>query len=191
MRKIGVDRRASPRLRAARPCTQALSPTNCSPSLRRETSRLKMLPAWVGTVSSVGMAVVPPLVYASQTVSIFRNKCVHLPSETPGGRLTTETAGTQPGSQGMFVMSCASFFIGTEGCEAERRCRLIANITRLFFWLGHHFEFALLMQSVFMILAQVRLILPFSSIEEVEALCLKFLARSPVHLPSLSSTNKP
>ncbi|KAE9393461.1 hypothetical protein BT96DRAFT_967186 [Gymnopus androsaceus JB14] len=33
---------------------------------------------------------------------------------------------------------------------------LIANITRCFFWLGNQFELALLLQSVFMILAQVR-----------------------------------
>ena len=33
--------------------------------------------------------------------------------------------------------------------------RLIANITRCFFWLGKHFEFALLLQSILMILAQV------------------------------------
>jgi hypothetical protein len=33
--------------------------------------------------------------------------------------------------------------------------RLIANITRCFFWLGNRFEFALLLQSILMILAQV------------------------------------
>jgi hypothetical protein len=33
---------------------------------------------------------------------------------------------------------------------------LIANITRCFFWLGDQFETPLLLQSVFMILAQVR-----------------------------------
>ena len=32
---------------------------------------------------------------------------------------------------------------------------LIANITRLFFWLGDRFEFALLVQSMLMIIAQV------------------------------------
>ncbi|KAJ7090565.1 hypothetical protein C8R43DRAFT_1050233 [Mycena crocata] len=35
---------------------------------------------------------------------------------------------------------------------------LIANITRCFFWLGDHFEFALLFQSIFMILAQLALL---------------------------------
>ncbi|KAF9457188.1 hypothetical protein BDZ94DRAFT_1273841 [Collybia nuda] len=35
---------------------------------------------------------------------------------------------------------------------------LIANITRCFFWLGNHFELALLVQSVLMILAQLALL---------------------------------
>ncbi|EAU90124.2 hypothetical protein CC1G_05662 [Coprinopsis cinerea okayama7 len=35
---------------------------------------------------------------------------------------------------------------------------LLANITRCFFWLGERFEFALLMQSVLMILAQLALL---------------------------------
>ncbi|KDR67928.1 hypothetical protein GALMADRAFT_257414 [Galerina marginata CBS 339.88] len=35
---------------------------------------------------------------------------------------------------------------------------LIANITRCFFWLGNHFEIALLIQSVLMILAQLALL---------------------------------
>ncbi|KAJ7257884.1 hypothetical protein B0H12DRAFT_1110416 [Mycena haematopus] len=35
---------------------------------------------------------------------------------------------------------------------------LIANITRCFFWLGDHFERALLFQSIFMILAQLALL---------------------------------
>ena len=36
---------------------------------------------------------------------------------------------------------------------------LIANITRCFFWLGDQFETPLLLQSIFMILAQVRTVL--------------------------------
>ncbi|KAI9464565.1 hypothetical protein BJY52DRAFT_1249957 [Lactarius psammicola] len=35
---------------------------------------------------------------------------------------------------------------------------LVANITRCFFWLGEHFEFALLIQSLLMILAQLALL---------------------------------
>ncbi|CAL1714908.1 unnamed protein product [Somion occarium] len=35
---------------------------------------------------------------------------------------------------------------------------LLANITRCFFWLGNHYEFALLFQSLFMIVAQLTLL---------------------------------
>ena len=35
-----------------------------------------MLPQWLSIISSVGMAVGPPLVYADQTVSIVRKKYV-------------------------------------------------------------------------------------------------------------------
>jgi len=35
---------------------------------------------------------------------------------------------------------------------------LVANITRCFFWLGEHFEFALLVQSLLMILSQLALL---------------------------------
>ncbi|KAI0331508.1 hypothetical protein GY45DRAFT_625809 [Cubamyces sp. BRFM 1775] len=35
---------------------------------------------------------------------------------------------------------------------------LLANITRCFFWLGRHFELALLFQSLFMIAAQLALL---------------------------------
>ncbi|EKM50393.1 uncharacterized protein PHACADRAFT_57362, partial [Phanerochaete carnosa HHB-10118-sp] len=35
---------------------------------------------------------------------------------------------------------------------------LLANITRCFFWLGNRFEFALLFQSLFMIVAQLALL---------------------------------
>jgi len=35
---------------------------------------------------------------------------------------------------------------------------LVANITRCFFWLGERFEFALLMQSILMVLAQLALL---------------------------------
>ncbi|RXW23960.1 hypothetical protein EST38_g1882 [Candolleomyces aberdarensis] len=38
------------------------------------------------------------------------------------------------------------------------RKKLIANITRCFFWLGERFEFALLMQSILMIAAQLALL---------------------------------
>ncbi|KAJ7623422.1 hypothetical protein FB45DRAFT_105121 [Roridomyces roridus] len=38
------------------------------------------------------------------------------------------------------------------------RKKLMANILRLFFWLGKHFEIALLLQSVFLILSQLALL---------------------------------
>ena len=62
--------------------------------------------------------------------------------------------GIQQAFRGMYVVSCV--YQDTIGLQmhAEIVYRLIANITRLFFWLGNHFEFALLMQSVLMILAQ-------------------------------------
>ncbi|TFY55185.1 hypothetical protein EVJ58_g8408 [Rhodofomes roseus] len=68
-----------------------------------------MIPAWMSTAASVGMAVGPPLVYADQAYSIVRKK-------------------------------------------------LLANITRCFFWLGSRFETALLLQSIFMIFAQLALL---------------------------------
>ncbi|KAI0343146.1 hypothetical protein BDW22DRAFT_1239831 [Trametopsis cervina] len=80
-----------------------------------------MIPAWLSTVASIGMAVGPPLVYADQAYSIIKRKIL-----------------------------------------ARRLCyilsRLLANITRCFFWLGKPFEFALLFQSLFMIVAQLALL---------------------------------
>jgi hypothetical protein len=43
-------------------------------------------------------------------------------------------------------------------CLPNGITRLVANITRCFFWLGEHFEFALLMQSILMILCQLALL---------------------------------
>ncbi|KLO17942.1 hypothetical protein SCHPADRAFT_845716 [Schizopora paradoxa] len=68
------------------------------------------------------MAVVPPLVYADQTISIIRKK----------------------DSTGFSRDVCGVL--------------LIANITRCFFWLGDRFEFALLIQSILMIFAQLALL---------------------------------
>ncbi|KAF9258878.1 hypothetical protein L218DRAFT_964061 [Marasmius fiardii PR-910] len=77
---------------------------------------------WLSTLSSIGMAVGPPLVYADQAYSIVRRK----------------------DSTGFSHDVCAIL--------------LIANITRCFFWLGDRFELALLLQSIFMILAQLGLL---------------------------------
>ncbi|PIL25050.1 hypothetical protein GSI_12939 [Ganoderma sinense ZZ0214-1] len=50
---------------------------------------------------------------------------------------------------------------------------LLANITRCFFWLGNHFELALLVQSILMILAQLALLY----------ICIRFRSRlSPENL---------
>ncbi|KIK96496.1 hypothetical protein PAXRUDRAFT_825893 [Paxillus rubicundulus Ve08.2h10] len=81
-----------------------------------------MVATWISAVSSVGMAVGPPLVYADQAVSIVRKK----------------------DSTGFSRDVCAIL--------------LTANITRCFFWLGNRFEFTLLLQSIFMILAQLALL---------------------------------
>lgn len=47
-----------------------------------------MLPPWLSTLASIGMAVGPPLVYADQTYSILRKKYVldtnPLPQRTNG-----------------------------------------------------------------------------------------------------------
>ncbi|KAH9004646.1 hypothetical protein EDB86DRAFT_2884615 [Lactarius hatsudake] len=81
-----------------------------------------MVPPWLSTLASTGMAVGAPLVYADQTVSIIRKK----------------------DSAGFSRDICAVL--------------LVANITRCFFWLGERFEFALLMQSLLMILGQLVLL---------------------------------
>ncbi|KAG7093826.1 hypothetical protein E1B28_007465 [Marasmius oreades] len=77
---------------------------------------------WFSVLSSIGMAVGPPLVYADQAYSIVRKK----------------------DSTGFSSDVCAIL--------------LIANITRCFFWLSDRFELALLLQSIFMILAQLGLL---------------------------------
>jgi hypothetical protein len=81
-----------------------------------------MLPSWLSTVASIGMAVGPPLVYADQAFSIIRKK---------------DATGFSRDVCGIL---------------------LIANTTRCFFWLGDRFEIALLIQSIFMILAQLALL---------------------------------
>ncbi|KAI0305949.1 hypothetical protein B0F90DRAFT_1694838 [Multifurca ochricompacta] len=81
-----------------------------------------MIPPWLSTLASTGMAIGPPLVYVDQTVSIIKKK----------------------DSTGFSRDICAVL--------------LLANITRCFFWLGERFEFALLMQSILMILCQLALL---------------------------------
>jgi len=93
----------------------------CELNAQTTTSPLPVM-TWISTLSSVGMAVVPPLVYADQTYSIIRKK----------------------DSTGFSRDVCAIL--------------LIANITRCFFWIGNHFEIALLIQSILMIIAQLALL---------------------------------
>ena len=66
--------------------------------------------------------------------------------------LVTET---QRGSLEMSAAYCAFHDSDLGATTIFPFGRLIANITRLFFWLGNRFELALLVQSILMILAQV------------------------------------
>ncbi|KAH9975867.1 hypothetical protein BGW80DRAFT_1168805 [Lactifluus volemus] len=81
-----------------------------------------MIPPWLSSLASIGMAIGPPLVYLDQTVSMIKKK----------------------DATGFSRDICAVL--------------LLANIARCFFWLGEHFEFALLVQSLLMILCQVILL---------------------------------
>ncbi|KAF8885025.1 hypothetical protein BD779DRAFT_1535048 [Infundibulicybe gibba] len=56
---------------------------------------------------------------------------------------------------------------------------LIANITRCFFWLGNHFEYALLLQSILMILAQLALLF----------ICITYRPR--ISLESVGGSSRP
>jgi len=55
----------------------------------------------------------------------------------------------------MYVQFCEPSFVRNPFNTTCPR-RLLANITRCFFWLGTRFEYPLLVQSLLMILAQVR-----------------------------------
>ena len=101
------------------------------------------------------MAVGPPLVYADQTVSIIKKKYVST------CYIMTYPPLTQPpiieiqlDFLGISVQFCAHVTL-IWGYLPNGITRLVANITRCFFWLGEHFEFALLVQSLLMIICQV------------------------------------
>ncbi|VDB84846.1 unnamed protein product [Peniophora sp. CBMAI 1063] len=81
-----------------------------------------VLPQWMSTVASVGMAIGPSLVYADQAYSIVRKK----------------------DATGFSRDICAVL--------------LLANIMRCYFWLGDPFEFALLMQSILLILSMLAML---------------------------------
>lgn len=100
-----------------------------------------VLPAWLSTLASVGMAVGPPLVYVDQGYSIIKKR----------------------DSVGFSLDVCAIL--------------LLANITRCFYWLGSLFDYALLIQSLFMIVAQLALLY----------ICIRFRPRiSPENLGTSS-----
>lgn len=66
--------------------------------------------------------------------------------------------------------------------------RLVANITRCFFWLGDRFEFALLFQSLFMIVAQVR---DGFMLRQMHILTYMLLAGIIVYLPEIPPDLEP
>jgi hypothetical protein len=92
-----------------------------------------------------------------------------------------------------------------QSCESRGRCikasnlftfdflhahRLIANITRCFFWLGNRFEFALLLQSILMILAQVRFVCAALASRRSGTDDFKRPACTPVHLHTIQTSYK-
>ncbi|KZV69005.1 hypothetical protein PENSPDRAFT_633754 [Peniophora sp. CONT] len=81
-----------------------------------------VLPQWLSTIASIGMAIGPSLVYADQAYSIIRKK----------------------DATGFSRDICAVL--------------LLANIMRCYFWLGDPFEFALLMQSILLILSMLAML---------------------------------
>jgi solute carrier family 66, member 2 len=112
-----------------------------------------MAPPWISTLASVGMAIGPPLVYVDQTTSIIRKKYVPLTCSTEfrSSPLFRDSTGF---SRDVCAVLCASHTLFL--ClVTDLWIRLLANITRCFFWLGEHFEFALLVQSLLMIVCQV------------------------------------
>lgn len=121
-----------------------------------------MLPSWLSTLASIGMAVGPPLVYADQTVSIVRKKCVFF------FLLACHHENNRSIPYGKWLLNRDSTGFSRDVCAILWAChyflrrvwvltcyRLLANITRCFFWLGERFEIALLIQSLLMIMAQV------------------------------------
>ncbi|KAK2465631.1 hypothetical protein APHAL10511_002175 [Amanita phalloides] len=98
------------------------------------------------------MAIGPPLVYADQAASIIRKKCALFAT--------------------LLTFIDWIYFRDATGFSRDVcAILLVANITRCFFWLGNHFELALLFQSILMILAQLSLLYicilyrPSSSVE--------------------------
>ncbi|KGB75054.2 hypothetical protein CNBG_0892 [Cryptococcus deuterogattii R265] len=89
--------------------------------------------AIISTLSAIGMAVGPPLIYVDQAISIIKKK---------------DSSGFSQDVCGVII---------------------IANIIRIFFWLGEHFEIPLLLQSILLIVSQLLLL----------AICLHYSRASP------------
>ena len=124
-----------------------------------------MAPHWLSTLASAGMAVGAPLVYADQTVSIVKKKYALslTPLDSGSHKSTVQrfygvfSRRLCSSVRGFYLLCCLL---------TNWLSRLLANITRCFFWLGERFEFALLLQSLLMILCQVRFI--YTSLKKAE-----------------------
>ena len=95
-----------------------------------------VLPGWLSTFASVGMAVSPPLVYVDQTFSIVKKKCA---LEFLGMWVYGLTLAAVKGFH-WFLEACLRFSVRSRYLKLLRSLliwmihfRLLANITRLLF----------------------------------------------------------
>ena len=112
------------------------------------------------------MAVAPPLVYADQAYSIVKKRRVLIAIHPAVNSAdTSHPQGLHRVLSGCLRNPVCHTFLKPANhltrlagllCYSVGKSSLIANITRCFFWLGDQFEIALLLQSILMILAQVR-----------------------------------
>jgi hypothetical protein len=84
---------------------------------------------------------------------MVRKKCVSFVCSYMFADHDTETQRVSRVTSALFCWF--AFYKRDQICLSLVHLRLMANITRCFFWLGNRFEFALLLQSILMILAQV------------------------------------
>lgn len=97
------------------------------------------------------------------SAGLFRPGCVHRPQTARAVPMSTGAPELTRLQRFDWVFSrCMRYpvsrvfgYLDACGAEFHRYLRLIANITRCFFWLGEHFELPLLAQSILMIFAQV------------------------------------
>lgn len=138
--------------------TAILLQPKCLNQRRRTYKKWCNMPAWLSTLASIGMAVGPPLVrispgtrgpsntwfifqvYADQAISIIRKKRVNSAQFISMFYwiATVYCIGTQQAFLGTSVPSCKRSFAVATRLSPWRtpHFRLIANITRCFFWLG-------------------------------------------------------